>query len=346
MDMASQKRDSPGTGGRARLVLDCARMSAFLLSLALAAAARLSAAPAPRPLALARDASGLAASSDARTAFFVTRITGRSELWRAPSAGGWPMQLTESGTVSDPQLSPDGASLVYSAGGGAGPRDLYLLPAAGGAPRNLTRSPASETQPRFSPDGRRLAYLSDAPGSPQLFLLELAAGSARALTDGEALTAAPAWSPDGRRLATSRGGTVLLLDPRRGKTVELPTGAERVLSVSWAPRGGSLLALAESGGRRRLLQLRQGWKEPRPVGRPEWDVRKAEWSGAGIVVLRREGGSSSLELLPRPGDEPRPLTAAAASVEDFAMSAGGDALLAFLREGPRSLLIARLRIDD
>lgn len=345
MDMASQKRDSPGTVCRRAAVLDCPRMSAFLLALALVPAPS-SAAPAPRPLALARDASGLAASPDARTAFFVTRITGRSELWRAPSAGGWPLQLTEAGPISDPQLSPDGASLVYSAAEGAGRGELYLLPASGGAPRNLTRSPSSETYPRFSPDGRRLAYLSNAPGSPQLFVLELAAGSARALTSGEALTAPPAWSADGRRLATSRGATVLLLDLRRGRTTELRTGAEKVLSVSWAPRGGTLLALAESGGRRVLLQLRPGWKEPRRVGPPGWDVLKAEWSGAGVVVLRREGASSSLELLPRPGAEPRPLAGSAGSVEDFAVSADGDTLLALLREGPRSLLIARLRLDD
>lgn len=345
MDMASQKRDSPGTAPRRAAVVHCSRMSVFLLALALVPAPS-GAAPVARPLALARDASGLAASRDAHTAFFVTRITGRPELWRAPSAGGWPLQLTEAGPVSDPQLSPDGASLAYSAADGAGPGDLYLLPAAGGSPRNLTRSSAGETHPRFSPDGRRLAYLSDAPGSPQLFVLELAAGSARALTAGKALGAPPAWSPDGRRLASSRGGAVLVLDPRRARTVELPTGAEKVLSVSWAPRGGTLLALVESGGRRRLLQLRPGWKRPRPVGPAHWDVRKAEWSGAGIVALRREGASSVLELLPRPGEAPRPLTGAADGVEDFAMGWGGHTLLAFLREGPRSLLIARLRLDD
>jgi WD40 repeat protein len=328
------------------VVIDCARMSVLLLALALLPAARLSAASAPRPLALAREATGMAASQDARTAFFVAPITGRPQLWRAPSAGGWPLQLTESGAVSEPQLSPDGKSLVYAADAGGGKADLFLLPAAGGAPRNLTRSPAAESAPRLSPDGRRLAYLSDAPGARQLFLLELAAGASRALTAGAPVSGAPAWSPDGRRLAVPRGGAVLLLDTRRGRSTELATGAEKVLSLSWAPRGGTLLALAESGGKRRLLQLRPGWERPRPIGPEGWDVRKAEWSGGGIVVLRREGKGSALELLPRPGDEPRALTASGSGVEDFAVSPGGGSLLAFLREGPRSLLIARLSLDD
>lgn len=310
-----------------------------MLSLLLALVLPCSAAPAPRALALARDVRDVASSPDGRTAFFVAPITGRAELWRASWAGGWPQQLTENGDVSDPQLSPDGRVVAYSAGS-----DLYLMPAGGGTPSNLTRSRAAELAPRFSPGGRRLAYLSDAPGDLQLFVRDLETGAARALTSGGAVATAPAWSPDGRRLACGRGGAVLLVDAERGGTKALVTGAERVLSVSWSPRGDRLLAVVEAAGRRRMLLLSPSWTSPRPAGPSEWEATKAAWTPEGVLVLRRAGERGALQLLPDRG-APKTLSAPDDDVEDFALSADGESVLVFLREGPRSLLIARLPVD-
>lgn len=341
MDGASQKLDPPGTVRRAAGVVDSRPMNRALFAFALAVPA--SASPAPSPLALARESSALAASPDGRTAFFVSPITGRSELWRAPSAGGWPLQLTESGAVSDPQLSPDGRSVVYADDDGKGGSDLYLMPAAGGDARNLTRSPARELSPRFSPDGRRLAYLSDAPGETQLFVLDLKAGAGRALTVGDAVTAAPAWSRDGRTVASARGGDVLLLDAADGSSRVIETGADKVVSVSWGPRG-QLLAVTEDGGRSGLLLLHPGWRSPRAAGPPDWTVGKAAWSASGLVVLRRDEAGGSLHLIASSDAEPRALTAPGENVEDFALSGDGHVVLAFLRESARSLLIARVDV--
>lgn len=341
MDAASQKSDPPGTESRAAGVVDSRPMNSALLALALAVPA--SAAPAPSPLALARESSALAASPDGRTAYFVSPITGRAELWSAPSAGGWPLQLTESASVSDPQLSPDGRAVVYADDRGDGGSDLFLMPAAGGDARNLTRSPARELAPRFSPDGRRLAYLSDAPGEPQLFVLDLRAGAGRALTVGDAVTSAPAWSPDGRAVACARGGVVLLLDVEGGPPRELETGAELVHAVSWGPEG-RLLAVTENGGRRELLLLHPSWRTPRPASPPDWTVGKAAWSKSGLVVLRREESGGSLHLLEGPDAEPKPLSAPGENVEDFALSGDGHVVLSFLRESPRTLLISRVDV--
>lgn len=348
MATASQKLDPPGTVHGAAGVVDSRPMNSALVALALTAAASPAfgaAAPAPHPLALARESSALAASPDGRTAFFVSPITGSAELWRAPSAGGWPQQLTESGAVSDPQLSPDGRAVAYAADGVRGDTDIFLMPAAGGDARNLTRSKARELAPRFSPDGRRLAYLSDAPGELQLFVLDMKAGASWGLTAGEPVTSPPAWSRDGRSLACARGGSVLLLDVsgEGGPARVLETGAQSVLSVAWGP-SGQLLAVAESGGRRELLLLHPQWRAPRPAGPPEWMVGKAAWSAGGLVVLRRDDAGGSLHLLDRSGAPPRALTADGENVEDFALSGDGQVLLAFLREGPRSLLITRVPV--
>lgn len=344
MDVASQKRDPPGTVLRAKGVVDSRPMNSALLALALHA----SAAPVPHPLALARESTALASSPDGRTAYFVSPITGTAELWRAPSAGGWPLQLTESdagsGAVSDPQLSPDGRTVAYSAADARGGTDLFFMPAAGGEPLNLTRSAASELAPRFSPDGRRLAYLSDASGAWQLVVRDMKAGFAWALTSGEPVSSAPAWSPDGRLLACARGGSVLLLDPEGRESSVLETGAESVLSVSWGPRG-RVLAVAETGGRSELLVLHPRWRVPRPAAPPDWTVSKAAWSAGGLVVLRRDEEGGSLHLLERSDAPPKALSAPGENVEDFALSADGRSVVAFLRDGPSSLLISRVPVD-
>jgi dipeptidyl aminopeptidase/acylaminoacyl peptidase len=83
--------------------------------------------------------------------------------------------------VSDPQVSPDGKWVLFTAtdvDAAANTRnnDLWLAPLAGGEPRRLTNDPRSDTRGRFSPDGRRIAFVSSRDGSSQVYLLDLEGG--------------------------------------------------------------------------------------------------------------------------------------------------------------------------
>lgn len=71
--------------------------------------------------------------------------------------------------ASDPQLAPDGKSLVYVRGANDVMADrtrasIWLIDVASGEQTPLVAGPGNHTQPRWSPDGSRLAYLSKTSG--------------------------------------------------------------------------------------------------------------------------------------------------------------------------------------
>ncbi len=127
----------------------------------------------------------------------------------ANTAAARPMEIADLfkfHRLADPQVSPDGASVVYVTTDvvweeNTYQSDLWLVPLAGGEPRPLTASPKNESHPRFSPDGRWIAFASDRGGTSQIWLLPTDGGEARQLTTIATGAAQPVWSPDGRSLA-------------------------------------------------------------------------------------------------------------------------------------------------
>lgn len=90
--------------------------------------------------------------------------------------------------ISDPQVSPDGRQVAYSAvevdlAANARNSDLWVVSATGeGAPRRLTEHPRSDSRPRWSPDGKRLAFVSAREGGSQVWVLDAAGGEPRKVT--------------------------------------------------------------------------------------------------------------------------------------------------------------------
>jgi len=91
--------------------------------------------------------------------------------------------------VSDPQISPDGRSVVYAvrttdiaANRRAG--KTYVVPITGGTPRVFPADDVSASEARWSPDGRRIAYITagqlwvaDVDGGNRVQLTKLAGGA-------------------------------------------------------------------------------------------------------------------------------------------------------------------------
>ncbi len=127
---------------------------------------------------------------------------------------------------TEPRLSPDGRSVVFTLQTVAPRRDgyrhaLWLVPTDGSTPaRQLTLGAKHDRSARFSPDGRTLAFLSDRrtlveerqdetgstaerkerDDATQVYLLPLDGGEARRLTDLPRGVEALEWAPDGRSL--------------------------------------------------------------------------------------------------------------------------------------------------
>jgi dipeptidyl aminopeptidase/acylaminoacyl peptidase len=97
-----------------------------------------------------RNTFGPAWSPDGHEVVFTTNLSGRFNLWKVSSAGGWPVQLLESDDrQTDAVWSPDGNWIVFEQDFGGGEiYDLLAVPSLGGDVINLTKTPdVSETSP-------------------------------------------------------------------------------------------------------------------------------------------------------------------------------------------------------
>lgn len=125
--------------------------------------------------------------------------TGPSDIFQ-------PMDVFGLELGADPQISPDGESVVFvrtwfDAMTDGRRSNLWVVPYAGGEMRPLTTGTENDYSPRWSPSGDRLAYVSTADGGSEIWMRWMDTGQTAKLT---ALTGGPGsltWSPDGKWLA-------------------------------------------------------------------------------------------------------------------------------------------------
>ena len=211
-------------------------------------------------------------SPNGREIAFTTNFTGRANLWKVSSSGGWPEQLAQSDErQTGATWSPDGKWIAFQQDyGGNELWDVMALPAEGGALVNLTGTPEiREESPRWSPSGKTLAInvKPKAATSYNIALLDWATHKVSALTH-EAGTdrswESVAWSPDGRTLYANRtevggnDGEVYAIDVTTGTATDLTPHKGDVLYVAsdLSPDGKQLLVSTnEKGGARNVALL-------------------------------------------------------------------------------------------
>ena len=110
--------------------------------------------------------------------------------------------------ISDPQVSPDGRSVVFvvratDLTGNRGSTDLWVVATDGTGLRRMTSHSASESNPRWSPDGKTIYFLSTRSGSSQIWQIAVGGGEATQVTNLPLDAGSFRVSPDGTRLAFS-----------------------------------------------------------------------------------------------------------------------------------------------
>lgn len=114
-------------------------------------------------------------------------------------------------SVSDPQISSDGAWIAYTVetidvDADTSSRQIFMASIDGSDVVQLTSDDDSASMPRWSPDGRYLAFLAakgDDEAKTQVWTLDLRGGEAQNYTDIDQGVESFAWSPDGKRMLLS-----------------------------------------------------------------------------------------------------------------------------------------------
>ncbi len=120
------------------------------------------------------------------------------------------LDIFELEVAADPQISPDGSTIVYARRAmdimtDRAVSNLWTIDADGGRHRPLVTGPESYSSPRWSPSGDRIAYVSQVEGrGPQLHVRWMDTGQSAALTNMRWSPSSITWSPDGTQIAFSR----------------------------------------------------------------------------------------------------------------------------------------------
>lgn len=201
-------------------------------------------------------------SPDGKSLYYVTDTDGVGNLWRVPTRGGRPVQVSKQrdGYIHYPCISRDGSRIVYETDFSLwviDPRERNARPARLNVQASLP--PAAEmverrldgraTELEISPDGKSL--LLTVRGD--LLLVPATGGEGKRLTDSLAQDYDTAWSPDGKQIAfvseREANSDIYLLDVASGSTRRVTTHPDPEVSPQFSPDGRELLFLRGANGR-------------------------------------------------------------------------------------------------
>jgi hypothetical protein len=135
-------------------------------------------------------------SRDGRGIVFCSTRSGRSEVWSKNLETGRLRQLTTSGGVSYPSVSPDGRKIAWI----EKRKGLFVYDLDSGAVSRAASPGQVYFTPAWSPDGRFIAVTAGDWGKTDIYILTADGDRALLMTKSDNKEGMPSWSPDGGSL--------------------------------------------------------------------------------------------------------------------------------------------------
>ncbi|MEP3482566.1 MAG: S41 family peptidase [Fuerstiella sp.] len=193
--------------------------------------------------------------------------------------------------AADPQLSPDGKTLLFAYRG-----DIWTVPTTGGSAERLTTHPATDDDARWSPDGTQIAFVTTRTGSSQVFTISTDGKDLKQLTFHTEGFSLKDWFPDGQSLLVSGSRDHFWRSPTRlMKISAAERSAEAVLFDGYSTEGsvspdGKHVLFVREGER----MWRKGYVGSRAAQIWGYNIETAEFT----AYVDLEAGAFSPEWLP------------------------------------------------
>ena len=144
-----------------------------------------------------------------------------------------PMDVFELEWASDPQVSPNGETIVYVRRSNDIMKDrvrsnLWQIKRSGKNHRPLHSGFKNSYSPRWSPDNTRIAFVSNNSGSTQIHMHWVDSGETTVISQVQESPSSLSWSPDGKWLAFTMNV--------KGKSTSLVKSRTKPDGASWAKK--------------------------------------------------------------------------------------------------------------
>ncbi len=248
----------------------------------------------------------------------VTGSTARapvSQLY-AMAADGTDQRRT---TISDadernPQLSPDGRSLAFSAfADGVG---RIVVSAPDGSERRVLPGVGNSARPAWSPDGFRIAFHADGAGSLDIYTVAVDGTDVRRVTSEPSADYGATWSPDGARLAftSDRAGTSDIYTARADGTDVVRLTTTGGGDPAWSPDGTRIaFGQPSADGGVEVVSMATDGSDARRLTDADGDSYLPAWSpdGRSIAFATDRDGDLEVYVMDADGTDQRNLTRSA-----------------------------------